>query len=185
MSPAPTTPRAATTSHGHTAPRHDDSTTPTRATFNAAMAHQKPLPSSPFPQAVQIPEQSSKSKMPRRGNSQHSNKSADSVDVDMEDSDGETGTIDEGVGSDDESVNADGSRSSKKKKSQRFYCTDYPPCNLSFTRSEHLARHIRYVTSFFNVHSLPPVADSFDPGNTLASARSSAIAPDDFQGSIT
>lgn len=26
---------------------------------------------------------------------------------------------------------------------QRFYCTDYPPCSLSFTRSEHLARHIR------------------------------------------
>lgn len=50
-------------------------------------------------------------------------------------------------GSDDESVNADGTRSSKKKKSQRFYCTDYPPCNLSFTRSEHLARHIRSVIS--------------------------------------
>lgn len=49
-------------------------------------------------------------------------------------------------GSDEESVNADGSKSSKKKKSQRFYCTDYPPCNLSFTRSEHLARHIRKHT---------------------------------------
>ncbi|KAL4892126.1 hypothetical protein BDV59DRAFT_180901 [Aspergillus ambiguus] len=35
---------------------------------------------------------------------------------------------------------------SKKKKGQRFYCTDYPPCNLSFTRSEHLARHIRKHT---------------------------------------
>ncbi|KAI5308931.1 hypothetical protein KEM55_004499 [Ascosphaera atra] len=30
----------------------------------------------------------------------------------------------------------------KKKKGQRFFCTDFPPCNLSFTRSEHLARHI-------------------------------------------
>lgn len=58
----------------------------------------------------------------------------------MDDSDGE----DVG-GSDDESVNADGTKS-KKKKSQRFYCTDYPPCNLSFTRSEHLARHIRKHT---------------------------------------
>ena len=58
----------------------------------------------------------------------------------MDESDG-----DDGVGSDDDSVNADGSRSNKKKKSQRFYCTDYPPCNLSFTRSEHLARHIRYI----------------------------------------
>ncbi len=63
------------------------------------------------------------------------------MDVDMDDSDGE-GQQDDG-GSDDESVNADGTKSNKKKKSQRFYCTDFPPCNLSFTRSEHLARHIR------------------------------------------
>ncbi|KAL4884652.1 hypothetical protein BJY04DRAFT_168584 [Aspergillus karnatakaensis] len=34
----------------------------------------------------------------------------------------------------------------KKKKGQRFYCTEFPPCNLSFTRSEHLARHIRKHT---------------------------------------
>jgi len=65
----------------------------------------------------------------------------------MEESDGagDAGEDDaEGAGgSDEDSVNADGSRS-KKKKSQRFYCTDYPPCSLSFTRSEHLARHIRY-----------------------------------------
>ena len=66
------------------------------------------------------------------------------MDVDMDESEGEG----DGQGSDDESVNADGTRSSKKKKSsQRFYCTDYPPCNLSFTRSEHLARHIRFVAS--------------------------------------
>lgn len=59
----------------------------------------------------------------------------------MDDSDdGAEGNED---GSDEESVNADGTRS-KKKKSQRFYCTEYPPCTLSFTRSEHLARHIRY-----------------------------------------
>ncbi|KAI1939972.1 Up in starvation protein [Ophidiomyces ophidiicola] len=35
---------------------------------------------------------------------------------------------------------------SKKKKGQRFYCRDFPPCSLSFTRSEHLARHIRKHT---------------------------------------
>lgn len=35
---------------------------------------------------------------------------------------------------------------SKKKKGQRFFCTNFPPCNLSFTRSEHLARHIRKHT---------------------------------------
>jgi uncharacterized Zn-finger protein len=66
----------------------------------------------------------------------------DSEDVDMDDSDGEANGNEDGA-SDDESVNADGSKSNKKKKSQRFYCTDYPPCSLSFTRSEHLARHIR------------------------------------------
>jgi C2H2 transcription facotor len=47
-------------------------------------------------------------------------------------------------GSGGESVEGD-SKLNKKKKSQRFFCTDYPPCKLSFTRSEHLARHIRYV----------------------------------------
>ncbi|CAK7231670.1 Up in starvation [Sporothrix curviconia] len=49
--------------------------------------------------------------------------------------------------SDNES-NADdtATKAGRKKKSQRFYCTDFPPCNLSFTRSEHLARHIRKHT---------------------------------------
>ncbi|KAL1973127.1 hypothetical protein VTN31DRAFT_6669 [Thermomyces dupontii] len=43
--------------------------------------------------------------------------------------------------------NADGSAPpKKKKKGQRFFCTDFPPCTLSFTRSEHLARHIRKHT---------------------------------------
>lgn len=67
--------------------------------------------------------------------------------MDIDESDGEG--IDPGAGDDasddDGSVDADGSRSGKKKKSQKFYCTDFPPCNLSFTRSEHLARHIRFA----------------------------------------
>ncbi|KAI1861485.1 hypothetical protein JX265_009452 [Neoarthrinium moseri] len=117
--------------------------TPTKATFS--QNHQRPLPTSPFPQAVQIPESIDENKVPHREDSQRSKRSrGDSEDVDMDDSDGE-GHGDDG-GSDDESVNADGSKSNKKKKSQRFYCTDYPPCNLSFTRSEHLARHIRKHT---------------------------------------
>ncbi|KAI0148610.1 hypothetical protein GGR57DRAFT_505077 [Xylariaceae sp. FL1272] len=115
--------------------------TPTKTTFG-----QRPLPNSPFPQAVQIPESIEEQKTPQRKNSQHSRKSrGDSEDVDMDESDGD-GQGDDGAGSDDESVNADGSKSGKKKKSQRFYCTDYPPCSLSFTRSEHLARHIRKHT---------------------------------------
>lgn len=40
----------------------------------------------------------------------------------------------------------DGDDGNKKKKGQRFFCSGYPPCNLSFTRSEHLARHIRKHT---------------------------------------
>jgi hypothetical protein len=58
----------------------------------------------------------------------------------MGDSDGEDGSDDDG------SVNPDGTRSKKKGKAQRFFCTEYPPCSLSFTRSEHLARHIRKHT---------------------------------------
>ncbi|PWY87890.1 C2H2 transcription factor [Aspergillus sclerotioniger CBS 115572] len=49
-------------------------------------------------------------------------------------------------GSDHEAETKGGAPPSKKKKGQRFYCTDFPPCNLSFTRSEHLARHIRKHT---------------------------------------
>jgi C2H2 transcription facotor len=117
--------------------------TPTRATFS--QNQQLPLPTSPFPQAVQIPESIGENTVPQRDDSQRSKKSrGDSEDVGMDDSDAGEGHGDDGPASDDESVNADGSKSNKKKKSQRFYCTDYPPCNLSFTRSEHLARHIRY-----------------------------------------
>lgn len=48
-------------------------------------------------------------------------------------------------GSDPEAEGGD-APPSKKKKGQRFFCIDFPPCNLSFTRSEHLARHIRKHT---------------------------------------
>ncbi|KAF6804743.1 hypothetical protein CSOJ01_09963 [Colletotrichum sojae] len=143
----PTAMRPSTAPHPQTPqPSTEDVMTPTRATFaNGGLASQRPLPSSPFPQAVQVPESAEQAKTPTRANSQHSRKSRDSEDVDMDESDGE-GAGDDGAGSDDESVNADGTRSNKKKKSQRFFCTDYPPCNLSFTRSEHLARHIRKHT---------------------------------------
>ena len=123
----------------------DDATTPTRANFGA-LASQRPLPStSPFPSAITVPSNDEPKKTQlNRGNSQHSTKSRESEDVDMDEDGDEEGE----EGSEDESVNDDGTRS-KKKKSQRFYCTDYPPCSLSFTRSEHLARHIRYVTPPF------------------------------------
>jgi hypothetical protein len=136
----PTTPRPQTApSMPAPTPRVDDAATPTRATFGAsALASQRPLPAEPFPAAIAVPESTEVEKKPlARGDSQYSNKSRDSEDVDMDESEGEE------EGSDEESINADGTRSGKKKKSQRFFCVDYPPCNLSFTRSEHLARHIR------------------------------------------
>ncbi|KAJ8122238.1 hypothetical protein ONZ43_g1517 [Nemania bipapillata] len=113
--------------------------TPTKATFG-----QLPLPNSPFPPPVHIPDSAEEDKAPRRDDPQHPSISRRNSDnVGMDDTDGEAHGKEDSVVTDEEgSVNADGSKS-KKKKSQRFYCTEYPPCNLSFTRSEHLARHIR------------------------------------------
>jgi hypothetical protein len=135
----PTTPRPSTapSTQPQLPNRMDDATTPTRASFGAsALASQRPLPAEPFPATVSMPESTQDSGALHRGNSQYSANSRDSDDVDMDGSD------DGEDGSDEESLNPDGTRT-KKKKSQRFYCTEYPPCNLSFTRSEHLARHIR------------------------------------------
>ncbi|KKZ59813.1 hypothetical protein EMCG_05342 [[Emmonsia] crescens] len=53
---------------------------------------------------------------------------------------------DQDGGSDNDAEMGDSAPPSKKKKGQRFFCTDFPPCTLSFTRSEHLARHIRKHT---------------------------------------
>jgi hypothetical protein len=144
----PTTPRPSTAPNIQPQPasRMDDATTPTRATFGA-LANQRPLPEQPFAAAMSVPQnvQAEHQDSLNRGNSQYSNNSRHSGDHGMDDSDdGGEGNED---GSDDESVNADGTRS-KKKRTQRFYCTEYPPCTLSFTRSEHLARHIRYESLF-------------------------------------
>lgn len=136
----PTTPRPHTAPDASSQPatRIDDATTPTKTTFGSGLATQKPLPASPFPAAVSLPEasESDRREMQRAG-SHYSAASKGSEDVDMDGSD------DGEDGSDEESINPDGTRSIKKKKSQKFYCTDFPPCTLSFTRSEHLARHIR------------------------------------------
>ena len=71
-------------------------------------------------------------------------------DVEMGDAlDSNNGGADDG--SEDESVTSESQRPSKKKKGQRFFCTEFPPCQLSFTRSEHLARHIRYVRAVHHV----------------------------------
>jgi hypothetical protein len=71
------------------------------------------------------------------GRSKGDDRMSASMDVDGDDHDGSDD--DDGEAGDPDSV-------SRKKKDQRFFCTGYPPCNLSFTRSEHLARHIRKHT---------------------------------------
>ncbi|TVY83061.1 C2H2 finger domain transcription factor dvrA [Lachnellula suecica] len=140
----PTTPRPSTAPSIQPPPMHrDDATTPTRANFGTgALANQRPLPESPFPAAMNVPGNTeSANQSLHRGDSQYSAKSMESEDVDMGDSDdGEDASDDESV------INADGTKSNKKKKTNRFYCQDFPPCKLSFTRSEHLARHIRKHT---------------------------------------
>jgi hypothetical protein len=136
--PRPTTAPSVPSQTSQPANHVDDATTPTRATFGAA-ASQRPLPVAPFPASISVPESVPEKKPLVRGDSQYSTKSGNSEDVEMEDED----NGEEEEGSDEETINEDGTRTTKKKKSQRFWCTDYPPCQLSFTRSEHLARHIR------------------------------------------
>ncbi|KAL2890439.1 C2H2 transcription factor [Ceratocystis lukuohia] len=48
--------------------------------------------------------------------------------------------------SDSDHEDENNKRKRSKKRPHKFYCTDYPPCTLSFTRSEHLSRHIRRHT---------------------------------------
>ena len=115
--------------------------TPTRNSF-IGIAGQKPLPSSPFTPSRELSETPSTKRNLSRGQSYTSTQSVDTAeDVQM----GEGDEDDDKDGSDNESVTSESGRPSKKKKGQRFFCTEFPPCNLSFTRSEHLARHIRYV----------------------------------------
>ncbi len=144
----PTTPRAPIPAPDRSAPAPPppagDSTrsapnTPTRLSFGGING-QRPLPSSPFNNSFPIQHQPLGTTRPGiagRGDSNQSVQSADSQDVDMDESDDGEG------GSDAESIDVETGRPSKKKKGQRFFCTEFPPCKLSFTRSEHLARHIR------------------------------------------
>ena len=142
----PTTPRAPITAP--TKPNISSSienttpTTPTKLNF-IGIDGQRPLPTSPFSNSFSSQASAATKAEPgilARGNSHQSTQSAGSQDVDMDDSDDGEGN------SDGESVDGETGKSSKKKKGQRFFCTEFTPCNLSFTRSEHLARHIRYVT---------------------------------------
>jgi C2H2 transcription facotor len=137
----PTTPRARAT---HITTRQDmagsgqDISTTVLTTTPSNIPGQKPLPTSPF--AIPSENETNLSLLQRGGsnNSGQSSRTAEEMDVD--------GSDDDQDGSDNDTENGEPGRSSKKKKGQRFFCTDFPPCNLSFTRSEHLARHIRKHT---------------------------------------
>ncbi|KAI9841675.1 MAG: hypothetical protein M1837_000469 [Sclerophora amabilis] len=144
----PTTPRPNSSSTGgakRRAPMDESSpTTPTRTSFGG-LSGQRPLPDSPFssPAAAQpFRSGSHNDDETSRRDSRRSVQSRASEDVDMDMDDSDDGPD----GSDNESAGGDPSKPSKKKKGQRFFCTDFPPCTLSFTRSEHLARHIRKHT---------------------------------------
>lgn len=151
--------------------------TPTRNSF-AGLAAQRPLPSSPFTPSREYSATPSSRHGVKRESSHHSSHSVGSQDVEM------GGGDDEGIASDDDSVNGDAKQSSKKKKGQRFFCTEFPPCHLSFTRSEHLARHIRSVptSSVFSCFVL--YADT-RAVNIPVNGLSSATATDGFHASIT
>ncbi|KAF2205029.1 hypothetical protein GQ43DRAFT_74576 [Delitschia confertaspora ATCC 74209] len=113
--------------------------TPTRSSFGG-LAAQRALPEQPLTPPREYSQTPSRKSTLDRENSHRSTQSLDSEDIIM-------GGEDEAPeGSDAESVDGDTNRPSKKKKGQRFFCTNFPPCQLSFTRSEHLARHIRKHT---------------------------------------
>ncbi|KAF2152644.1 hypothetical protein K461DRAFT_268555 [Myriangium duriaei CBS 260.36] len=117
-----------------------DALTPTRSDF-AGIPGQKALPTTPFSPAeiAKTPETDRSDTDRDDPSSPAGSKGASHEDVEM----GDDGDQEE---SDNESASSDPQQLKKKKKGQRFFCTDYPPCNLSFTRSEHLARHIRKHT---------------------------------------
>ncbi|KAF2426243.1 hypothetical protein EJ08DRAFT_382136 [Tothia fuscella] len=119
----------------------DAAKTPTRDSFGG-LAGQKPLPAAPYTPSHNRSDSKidERSNLSREGSHLSTKSAGSSQDVEMgEDKDDQDG-------SDNESVDGDSGRPSKKKKGQRFFCTEFPPCQLSFTRSEHLARHIRKHT---------------------------------------
>ncbi|GAD93266.1 C2H2 transcription factor [Paecilomyces variotii No. 5] len=127
----------------------DDATTPTTPRPNSSYTPRK-HESSPQPQT-----NNSESDPQNRQNSTEdgtrSNDAAQSNSTSNKESRSPRQSTDDNAGDSDgdsgnESEHGGSGPPSKKKKGQRFFCTDFPPCSLSFTRSEHLARHIRKHT---------------------------------------
>ena len=143
--------------------------TPTRSSFLSSVAGQRPLPS--------LSRYSSQSNdtLTVRNLSQPREDDDDAMDVDDdEDSEDDNHAMESG----------ESSAQGRKKSSHKFYCVDYPPCNLNFTRSEHLARHIRYGI-LRNMITPVTVADRLFAENTLESDHSCVIATASSLGSTT
>lgn len=126
-------------SHHRHAEEVDTPTTP-RASRPPPLHTTEPLP---IPPSAPAPEGTPSSSLqsntePSAPSSDNEPAQPDSMDIDDPEKDDQD--------SDDEGDATEGDGTSRKKKGQRFFCTGYPPCNLSFTRSEHLARHIRKHT---------------------------------------
>jgi hypothetical protein len=131
--------------------RLDDAKTPTNATFQSN-GQQGQFQNLDDPGPTPPPDHEDTRRALKR-NSQYSNSSPDPEDMEIDT--GGNSPEDNNEGQDSDMDSTQGVRT-KKKKQQRFYCTEYPPCSLSFTRSEHLARHIRYTTPFSlykNIHT--------------------------------
>jgi len=108
---------------------HDHNRTPTRPPTDMSHFEQRSEPADP----LNLSER--KASLDDRPGTSDSKTDA----MDLDDSE------DDRDGSDNDTEQAEGD-GTKKKRGQRFFCTGFPPCNLSFTRSEHLARHIRKHT---------------------------------------
>ncbi|KAI9658206.1 MAG: hypothetical protein M1829_006810 [Trizodia sp. TS-e1964] len=141
----PTTPRPVSQPL-ETPPRIDESSslTPTRSTFTGGISSQRGIHDTSSSRSLLIqPDGSNK----RKSLSAITSSISSSIQARSMRDPAMQGDSDDGEdASEDESLAGDLSKSSKRKKGQRFFCTEYPPCVLSFTRSEHLARHIRKHT---------------------------------------
>lgn len=144
----PTTPKPSSRftglDHAAKSPEPVNPVTPTTHDFGG-IPGQRALPTTPFSPSNMGDASSHDHHNINRGDSirsAHSQLSEGDEDQDVEMGDDN----DDDDDSDNDSTASDTQRPRKKKKGQRFYCTDFPPCNLSFTRSEHLARHIRKHT---------------------------------------
>ncbi|KAI7112466.1 hypothetical protein KC337_g18676 [Hortaea werneckii] len=133
----PTTPRPQLLQH-ETKPSSDHTlpATPSSHDFGGVPG-QRALPEEPVTPLQPQPRSQEPEGSRKRDSMHRAGRMTEEQDVDMAEGDDENAAEDDG--SDNESVTSDSQRPSKKKKGQRFFCTEFPPCNLSFTRNGFLA----------------------------------------------